>query len=279
MSVGVCWPADFVDNTTGAIEHEGFEEDVGVKSDFRIVYHSTAPKKAVSCRERVLHLLTRVPEDLRSFIHLHSSWPEKLHQFSGACPGGIENDETRDNLQSPRTQRSTEQGSGGAGKSVLLVSPWFVEQLRREMDPESIEGPWPSAGLIGDVACTTTVAVLCFAASLCNSDRAHTHTHTPNLTLNAPRPFLACAHGPDLSGLATATRVTYTSRSTCLSSLYLAQHLPDKSIPCTALAWARQHCSSVDTYGFGGGQPGGAWHYWEEPEAQVAAMYSCMFHM
>ena len=34
-----------------------------------------------------------------------------------------------------------------------------------------------------------------------------------------------------------------------------------------ALAWARRHCARATAYGFGGGQPGGAWHYWERPEA------------
>ncbi len=39
------------------------------------------------------------------------------------------------------------------------------------------------------------------------------------------------------------------------------------STGAVALAWARRHCARATAFGFGGGQPGGAWHYWERPEA------------
>ncbi len=38
------------------------------------------------------------------------------------------------------------------------------------------------------------------------------------------------------------------------------------STGAVALGWARRHCARAAAYGFGGGQPGGAWHYWERPE-------------
>ena len=146
-----------------AIEHAGFAADVGARSDLRFVYHTTAPSGRVSPHEKLMHLITRLPEDLASFQRLSAAW-------------------------------------AGEETSVLMVSPFFVDALRRslvwphreegdnttetslfEQERRRVERPWPSTGLI-------------------------------------------------------------------------------------ALAWARQHCRTVDTYGFGGGQPQGAWHYFDTPE-------------
>ena len=154
---------DLVLRFAGAIEHEGFDDDVGSKSDIRLVYHSTAPLTPISYAEKVVHLITRVPEDVRSFMRLTSEWPASLLDLNP-------------NLTDKEL-----------ASSVLLMSPWFVDQVRNtlgldEGNMQFGERAWPSAGLM-------------------------------------------------------------------------------------ALAWARHHCSSIHTYGFGGGQPEGAWHYWEAPES------------
>ncbi|EKX33611.1 hypothetical protein GUITHDRAFT_147787 [Guillardia theta CCMP2712] len=133
---------DLVIRFGGAVEHVGFEGDVGTRSDLRVVYHSTAPRRRVSDGERILHLLTRF-----------------------AAGGNITKDEDH---------------------RVLLFSPWLIQAARKQLGWEDSFSSdfgkrFPSAGL-------------------------------------------------------------------------------------SVLAWTLQHCKRVNSYGFGGGQPQGAWHYWELPE-------------
>eukprot|EP00960_Hanusia_phi_P067366 766612-Hanusia_phi.AAC.4 len=102
---------DVVIRFGGAIEHGGFEQDVGRRSDLRVVYHSTAPRRRVSEGERVLHLVTRIPDDLRSFLRLHRS-------FSGG-----------DDVTSDEDLR------------VFLLSPWLIEAARKQLGWENSFSP------------------------------------------------------------------------------------------------------------------------------------------